>query len=296
MKVLSFGSINIDYVYHLDEFVMKGETLPCKRFERYLGGKGANQSIAIAIAGVKEVYHAGKIGKGDAWLAEEIKDYGVDTSLIKMEDAPSGHAIIQMNKHGENCIVTFGGANKMMTEEYIQKAFSNFGKGDFLLIQNELNMTERIMEVGHKRGLKIFINASPVDKHIVDYPLHLIDYVIANEVEGEALAGGVKNDDILHAMRKHLPNAVLIVTLGEEGAICLDKNDKMIKVPAVKVVPVATTSAGDTFAGYFIASTYRGQSVEDSIRLACKAAALCVTREGTTVSIPRIDEVESWKP
>jgi ribokinase len=296
MKVLSFGSINIDYVYHLDEFVKKGETLPCKRFERYLGGKGANQSIAIAIAGVKEVYHAGKIGKADAWLADDIKGYGVNTSMIKMEDGPSGHAIIQMNQHGENCIVTFGGANQTMTEEYIRDTFSRFKRGDFMLIQNELNLTEKIIEEGHKRGFKIFINASPVDKKMADYPLDLIDYVIANEVEAEALADGKTGDDVLDIVRPKFPNAVIIVTLGADGAICSDTDGKRYKIPAPKVKVVATTSAGDTFAGYLVSSLYKGKSVEESLRLACKAAALCVTREGTTNSIPRADEVDSWNP
>jgi len=222
--------------------------------------------------------------------------YGVDTSMMKMEDAPSGHAIIQMNKHGENCIVTFGGANQMMTEDYVDDTISRFSRGDIMLIQNELNMTERIIEEGHKRGLRIFINASPVDAKMPKYPLHLIDYVIANEVEAEALADGRTGDDVLDIVRPKFPNAAIIITLGGDGAICSDTDGKRYKIPAPKVKVVATTSAGDTFAGYFVASIYNGKSVEESLRLACKAAALCVTREGTTNSIPRADEVDSWTP
>jgi len=296
MKILSFGSINIDYVYHVDEFVKKGETLPCKKLERYLGGKGANQSIAISIAGARNVFHAGKIGAVDSWLADEIARYDVDTSLIKQEDGPSGHAIIQMDSSGDNSIITFGGANRMITQADIEQAFSGFAEGDFLLIQNELNCTASLIEEGHRRGLRIFINASPIDKKISGYRLDYIDYVIANEVEAEMLTNGSIADDVLKSMRVKFPNASIVVTLGSEGAICLDRSNKEYKIPAPKVTAVATTSAGDTFAGYFVASIAENKAIDETLKLACKAAALCVTRPGTTNSIPRLDEVDAWTP
>jgi len=295
MKILSFGSINIDYIYHVDEFVKKGETLPCKKLEKILGGKGVNQAIAISFAGSDNVYLVGKIGLQDSWLINDIEKYGVNTSMIKKEDAPSGHAIIQMNKDGDNSIITFGGANKMITRADIENIFSYFGNGDFLIIQNELNLTDEIIEAGHKRGMKIFINASPIDDKIHNYPLQYIDYVIANDVEAEMLTNEFNLKDILKGMRSKFPKALIVITLGSEGVICLDRNDKEYKISSPKVVPVATTSAGDTFAGYFVASVAANRMIEESLKLACKAAALCVARPGTTNSIPRIDEVNSWK-
>ncbi len=60
MKILGYGGINTDFVYHVDRFVSEGESMPCKSLESILGGKGCNQSIAVALAGQKEVYHAGE--------------------------------------------------------------------------------------------------------------------------------------------------------------------------------------------------------------------------------------------
>jgi ribokinase len=295
MKVLSFGSINVDCVYHLDDFVKRGETLPCKRLEKLLGGKGANQSIAVALAGGK-VMHAGKVSSDDQWLIDDMKGYGVDASLVKTEDGPSGHAIIQMDNTGDNSIITFGGTNQTIDEAQIEEAFSHAEDGDLLLIQNELNVTGRLIEEGHKRGMKMFMNTSPINEAILGYPLDLIDYVIANEVEAEALSGEADVEKVLDAMRPRFPNSTIVVTLGRDGAICLDSSNEKYVIPVPDVPRVATTSAGDTFMGYFLASIAQDKSVKDALELACKASSLCVTRPGTTNSIPCAQDVADWDP
>ena len=295
MKILSFGGINIDYVYHLDRFVREGESIPCDRLELILGGKGCNQSIAVAHNGL-EVFHAGKVGTKDLWLLDDMIGYHVDVSLVKKVDAPSGHAIIQMDKHGKNSIILYGGANHMLTEEEVKEAFSGFGKGDFLLTQNELNMTDKIIEQGHRRGMEIFINATPINDKIHKCHLEYVDHVIVNEVEGELLTGETELKKILRGMRVKCPQATVVITLGSAGLLALDRDDNEHQIPAPKVKVAATTSAGDTFTGYFTAGLATNQSVRGSLELACKAAALCVTRKGTTNSIPRIDEVNSWRP
>jgi ribokinase len=296
MKVLSFSSINIDYVYHLNDFVKEGETLPCNNLDMLLGGKGANQSIAAKIAGVENIYHFGKVGQNDKWLIDDMKKFGVESSLIKTVDGPSGHAIIQMNSEGHNSIITFAGANHMVTKEDIDETFEKFDKGDLLLIQNELNMTEEIINKGHEKGMKIFINTSPINKEMLDLPLDKIDYVVANEVEAEMLIGDGNPDNFLSGMRKKFPNAVIVVTLGSEGCQCIDLDGNTFKIPAHKVKVVATTSAGDTFMGYLLSAIAKGESIEDALKLSTKASALCVTRAGTTNSIPTYDEVVGWDP
>jgi len=296
MKVLSFSSINIDYVYHLNDFVKEGETLPCEKLDILLGGKGANQSIASKIAGVDEIYHMGKVGKNDSWLIDDLKKFKVDTSLIKTVDTPSGHAIIQMNSKGKNSIITFSGANHQIKEDDIEKTFSKFDEGDFLLIQNELNLTEEIINKGHEKGMKIFINTSPINEEMMKLPLDKIDYVVANEVEAEMLTGDGNPDNFLTGMRKKFPNAVVVVTIGPEGSLCLDLDGKVYKTPTPDVEVVATTSAGDTFMGFFLSSMAKGKPMEETLELCNKASALCITRKGTTNSIPTIDEVINWVP
>jgi len=100
MRDLNFGSLNIDYVYEVEDFVRPGETIQCKRYNTFCGGKGLNQSIALANAGAT-LYHAGKIGPDGIILKERLASAGVKTSFIKVTNEPTGHAIIEIWKFGD---------------------------------------------------------------------------------------------------------------------------------------------------------------------------------------------------
>ena len=120
MKIINFGSINIDHVYGVEHFVRPGETLESESYALFSGGKGANQSIALARAGA-EVIHAGKVGADGAWLKTKLQESGVDVSLVEMVDLPTGHAVIQVNSEGENAIIIHGGANRSVSKANIKK-------------------------------------------------------------------------------------------------------------------------------------------------------------------------------
>lgn len=99
MKVLNFGSLNIDYTYRVDHIVAPGETISSKNLEIFPGGKGLNQSIALAKAGA-EVYHAGQIGKDGLFLKKICEENGVCVSYIRETDTNTGNAIIQVADSG----------------------------------------------------------------------------------------------------------------------------------------------------------------------------------------------------
>lgn len=135
MRVLSFGSLNIDYVYEVPRFVGGGETLPALSLRRFSGGKGLNQSVALARAGL-EVRHAGAVGRDGLFLLEELRAAGADTRYVEvLEDVSTGHAVIQRTPAGENCILLYGGANRRITREHIDRVLSDFGPGDALVLQ-----------------------------------------------------------------------------------------------------------------------------------------------------------------
>ncbi|MBW2061986.1 MAG: ribokinase [Deltaproteobacteria bacterium] len=293
MKILNFGSLNIDHVYMVEHFVRPGETLNSKSFQQFCGGKGLNQSVALAHAGAA-VYHAGVIGQDGLWLKRFLERHGAKTSLIEVIDEPSGHAIIQVNQEGENSIILYGGANKKITDAYIEKVLTQFTSGDYLLLQNEINAVPEIIARAASRGLKIAFNPAPMDRRVLDYPLNLVSCFILNEIEGGELTGEQEAEMILASMREQYPEATTILTLGEQGVL-LENSREKIRVPAEKIVPVDTTAAGDTFIGYFIASMMKGQDMEYAIKTANKAAALCATRPGAADSIPNLDEVENME-
>ena len=165
MKVLCFGSLNIDYTYKVDHFVKKGETLSSGSLQVFSGGKGLNQSIALARAGA-ETYHAGSIGEDGRFLLEQLQDAGVDTRYVTvLETVRTGNAIIQNDKEGDNCILLYGGANQAVTTNQADAVLEHFRKGDFLVLQNEINELAYIMERAHERGMKIVLNPSPMDEN-----------------------------------------------------------------------------------------------------------------------------------
>ncbi len=272
MKVLNFGSLNIDLVYRVHDFVRPGETIPALSFARFAGGKGLNQSIALARAGAM-VIHAGVVGAEGGFLLDAMRESGVDCSAVTVDrEVPGGHAVIQIADSGENSIVLYPGANHRITPELIASAMDHAEPGDILLLQNEISSIPAIMRAAAERQMRIFINPAPMTPAVAEYPLELVDTLIVNETEAEALA------------ECRLPAGVNVLkTLGARGAVYNDT----IRVPAQRVDQVVdTTAAGDTFIGFFIAELLRGSDVRDAMSTASAASAWCIRHPGAAASIP----------
>ncbi|MFK7948992.1 MAG: ribokinase [Saprospiraceae bacterium] len=286
MKILNFGSINIDYVYSLSHFVQPGETISSKSFQTFIGGKGCNQSVAIAKSGV-EVFHAGNISESGLFIKKQLDDWNVNTQFINIVKEATGHAIIQVNDEGENSIIIHGGANQTISEIQIDETLAHFEKGDFLILQNEINNIDSIIAKAKEKEMQIFFNPAPMTNDVHNYPLELVDFFIVNETEGQQLTGETNVKSVINKMKSTYPNAAIIMTLGEKGVIYV-KNEEWIEKPTFEVEVVDTTAAGDTFIGYFVASLKRGKLVESALQIANRAASLTVTQKGGAISIPTI--------
>lgn len=291
MKLLNLGSLNFDKVYDLHHFVTAGETMLADGFAEFLGGKGLNQSLALARAGA-DVTHVGAIGPDGKPFLEILTRNGVDVRKIKQVETVSGHAIIQ-SACGQNCIVVYGGANQCVDCEYIDDILSTFETGDLLLLQNETSNVGYAIAEAKRKGMLVAFNASPITQQMLEYPLEKVDYFLINEVEGKQLAATESNDYmvILEQLVRKFPHAAIVLTLGSDGAIYRDAN-QMTYNPSYKVSVVDTTAAGDTFTGFFLASIAQGRSVEVALRYASAAGALAVSKKGAANSIPKMDEVQ----
>lgn len=298
MKVLCFGSLNIDYTYKVPHFVKKGETLASERLQVFGGGKGLNQSVALAKAGT-EVYHAGSIGQDGMFLLDMLKDAGANTDFVKILDTVrTGNAIIQNDKSGDNCIILYGGANQAITREQVDEVMSHFESGDYLVLQNEINELGYIVEKAHEKGMVIVLNPSPMNEKILALPLDVINYFILNEVEAAQILGkedkGEESwEQIADDLLKKFPQAAIVLTMGSEGSVF--KNQKETVCQSIyKVQAVDTTAAGDTFSGYFIGGILGGLSAKEAMDQASKASAIAVTRKGAAPSIPLLAEVQNY--
>jgi len=291
IRVCNFGSINVDHVYAVDHFVRPGETLNSTSYRMFAGGKGYNQSVALARSGVR-VWHAGRIGDDHAWLIDHMQHCGVDTSGIKRSQTPTGHAVIQVVPSGENAIFLNGGANLEITPAAAEEVITRFSPGDYLLIQNEISSISEIIALGHSRNMTVVFNPAPMDETVLSYPLDLVDIFIVNAIEGEQLSQQKKPQDIIACMKNMFPRAATVLTLGENGAIYADSR-QFIREAAYRVSPVDTTAAGDTFIGFFLGSLMQGKPFRNALARASKAAALCITRPGAADSIPSLEEVKT---
>lgn len=292
MKILCFGSLNIDYTYSVDHFVKRGETLSSGELKIFSGGKGLNQSVALSRAGAR-VYHAGAIGEEGVFLLDELKNSGVDTSFVKIKkDIRTGHAIIQNSSDGDNCILLFGGANRSITEDEADEVLSAFQKGDMIVLQNEISCLEHIIKKAKEREMSIVLNPSPIDDALLSTDLGAADILMLNEVE----AGSILGKDVIDgtegakALSKKFPDTAIVLTMGKNGSYYCDGKEAFHQ-DIFPVKAVDTTAAGDTFTGYFLAGISEGLPVKKAMELASKASSITVTRKGASPSIPKRDEV-----
>lgn len=294
MKIVNFGSCNIDYVYSLDHIVGIGETETSYRLELFPGGKGLNQSIAISRAGAS-VFHAGCIGEDGDMLLDVLNGSGVDISFIERVDEKNGHAVIQVSKSGENSIFLYPGSNHMVSKEYTDRVLEKFSEGDILLLQNEISNVEYIIKAAYKKGMRVILNPSPCNEEITGIDLSMLYCLILNEVEAEQITGLKEPEAALEYFGSKYPGLKIMLTLGSRGCIYKD-GETEIRQSSFDVVPVDTTAAGDTFTGYFIAGLARGEAFEKILLTASAAAGISVTVKGAAPSVPLASEVERKLP
>ena len=291
MKLLDFGSLNIDHTYQLPHLVRPGETLASDSYHKSEGGKGFNQAVALAKAG-QEVYLAGAIGQDGLFLRDYLQELGVHTEYLCVLDAPTGHAMIQLDTEGQNCIILFGGTNGMITEAMIDEVLADFGAGDYLLLQNEISHVDSILRAAHAKGMHIILNPSPMSPELLTWPLELVEWFILNEIEGADITGKTQPEEMLDELLRRYPACHVVLTLGERGSVYADAAQR-IDQSIVTAHTVDTTAAGDTFTGYFIHALLQGEAIQQALKTAACASAITVSRPGAGRSIPAAEEVQA---
>lgn len=291
MKLLDFGSLNIDHTYQLPHLVRPGETLASDSYHKSEGGKGFNQAVALAKAG-QEVYLAGAIGQDGLFLRDYLQELGVHTEHLCVLDVPTGHAMIQLDTEGQNCIILFGGTNGMITEAMIDEVLADFGAGDYLLLQNEISHVDSIICAAHAKGMHIILNPSPMSPELLTWPLELVEWFILNEIEGADITGKTQPEEMLDELLRRYPACHVVLTLGERGSVYADATQR-IDQSIVPAHTVDTTAAGDTFTGYFIHALLQGEAIQQALKTAACASAITVSRPGAGRSIPAAEEVQA---
>lgn len=286
MSILNFGSTNIDIVFTVDHIVLPGETIPSTSLVRSTGGKGANQSVAVAQAGDHEIFHAGKIGPDGLWIKEKLQSKGVRTDYLMTGDLETGQALIQVASNGENAIVLYAGSNKDLKEEEIDEVFSHFHSGDWLMLQNEINNLAYIIQKAKEKGMHICFNPAPFEPSVLTLPLDAVALFILNEVEAAGLSQERELSKAMDVLTKTYPHADIIITMGKNGVRYGRHDGTRLSFGIWNVPVVDTTAAGDTFIGCYVANIAKGFSVFEALRNASAASSITVMRSGAMDSIP----------
>ena len=294
-KLVNLGSLCIDHVYRVPTITGPGETVSSSTHEVFPGGKGLNQSIAAARAGI-DVVHVGCVGDDGTWLKETLAAEGVDVTGLRIGDGSSGHAVIQVNEAGENAIVIYGGTNRSLDRNAIEDAVARVAAEDWLMLQNEINDLDLVLGLAGERGCQVALNVAPVDGREAGYDLSCVRLLIVNEIEASALAGvdAVDGDwsGVMAALGARAPRADIVLTLGSDGLVYTEAG-RLATLPAYAVTAVDETAAGDAFIGFLMGSLIRGESMHDALRVGSAAGALAVTRAGAASSLPALEEVRS---
>lgn len=290
MKVMFYGSMNIDHTYRVDHIAIPGETQPAVSLSVGAGGKGANQCAAFAKALGEErpqLFFAGKCGEDGRFIKDLLSELGADVSHVASCEH-TGSAVIQLDRNGQNSIIIYGGGNTQIEKDEIVSALTELSEGDILCLNAEINALDFIMEQALEKGLRIVFNPSPITPQLRELPLGRCMLLVLNEIEGRVMAElpeGASYEEILEALRAKYPESMIVLTMGSEGSYFAFRETKL-RCPVKDTEVVDTTCAGDTFLGYFLAGLIEGKAPADCLKLATAASSMTVSRPGAMLSVP----------
>ena len=289
-RVAVVGSINMDLVVSTERLPNAGETILGLEFQRFGGGKGANQALAAAKMGAS-VTLIGKVGTDEAGraLVGDLLRAGVEIGRIGRADGPTGTAIITVDAHGTNTIVVAPAANALLTPDDVAAASEVIAGSDALLMQLEVPLATVVAAAALAKaaGVAVFVNPSPVQP-LPDELLDGLAYLVVNETELAALTEGT--GDPARLLSKGVQRIVL--TLGERGARLIAA-DASTEVSPFRVPSIDSTAAGDAFLGA-LAATLSERGVAAALETASAAGALATTKMGAQPSLPTREEVEAF--
>ena len=299
-SILVIGSLNTDLIIDVDTLPLIGETVLGDNLVYAQGGKGANQAFAAARAG-GNVVMLGSVGADDFGKMQRanLEAAGVDVSKIHIcDNSPTGTAVINVDKNGNNTIIVVPGANKSCTVDYLKKNSKAFQSGDFIMIQMEIpwESISYALSKGHELGKTVIFDPAPISEPLPDDFYPLIDYITPNEVELMKLVGvtvtSVKEAELgaKALLDKGVKNVV--VTMGETGALYVTNTSSQL-FPAKKVSAVDTTAAGDCFNAAFVVALAEDMDVCKAIEFANAASSISVSVKGAQPSIPTRAQIES---
>ncbi len=289
--IVTFGSINVDLIYLVNEIPQAGQTVLARGSRTEAGGKGANQALAAARDGANVVMTGAVGNDAMAPIALQNLEREVDISRVVRSNEPTGSAAIMIDADGRNMIAVAAGANLAAQSDGVEDELLRNVSYVLMQMENDAGQIENLIRRVSNHPAKSILNLAPAYRLDRDL-LSLVDIVIVNEDEAEALSGWLGCESTARSLSESLDTGVLR-TMGGEGAEAFIDGES-VRVPALRVDAVDTTAAGDCFVGVLASALDRGLSLDAAMRRAAKAAAIACSRPGSQSSIPYNAETDSW--
>lgn len=298
-RILIVSSANMDFVQRMVKLPGAGETVIEENTYGYIpGGKGANSAVTIARLGGDSVFctRIGRDDNGDR-LLKLYNEEGIDTRFIARDrEMPTGLASILVEEDGTNRIIVYPGAGSLMTEDDVEEAFNCYPDGVFVQLEAPDEAVIAAARFARERDIPLFVDAGPVREGFDIGALEKAEIVSPNETECYALTG-IMPDSVENCLRAAIRIASMIETsyvvlkLGRRGSFVYDGKYYHI-IPSHKVQAIDTTAAGDVFTASLAYAYLQRGDILEAARFATLAAAISVTREGASSSVPTLKEVK----
>ena len=281
----------IDRVVRVRALPRAGETVAAVSTATFAGGKGANQAAAAALCGAR-VRMLGRGGADSRFIVQALREAGVKTWSISLEDECAGAATVMVAENGENAIVIAPEANTRISIKDIERFLEGARQGEIVLFQNECSCLHEGIAAAAARGLRVWLNAAPADARLGALKYEKLTGLVVNETEAEALTGERETGRALELLAARMPGGTVIVTLGAGGAIAATGRARYAH-RGFAVDAVDTVGCGDAFVGAYLSGVFAGLDVPRALARGNAAGALAAMREGAIPSLPLRAEVEA---
>lgn len=290
-KLVVVGSITMDYTARVHKLPDPGENSAAYAYQKSGGGKGANQAMAAAIF-TQDIAIIGAVGQdvnGDA-LVTSMKDKGIDVSGVIRVDQSTGINLINVSDTGKNTIVSYAGANALLSVEHVENNKSVIQEAELLVVQLESPMPAivRAIELAYEAKVPVLLNPSPAQSLDPEI-LKMVNYITPNERELLKLTNSIEQSK---GAAKLFAFGVqhVIVTLGDRGSV-LKMEGKDARIESFKVKVLDTTAAGDAFSGALAAQLVLKKDILEAMKVANATGALTTTKLGAHAALPTIEDI-----
>jgi len=285
------GSMMIDRVVRVRALPRAGETVAAVSSATFAGGKGANQAAAAAKCGAR-VRMLGRGGAESRFIVEALREAGVVTWSITLDEPTPGAATVMVAESGEIAIVIAPEANTRIELADIERFLRRAKQGDIVLFQNECSCLHEGIAAAALRGLRVWLNAAPADQSLRALRYEKLAGLVVNETEAELLTGERDPARAIELLAAWMPGGTVIVTLGPAGAIAASGKVRFAH-RGFAVHAVDTVGCGDALVGGYLSAIASGRDIGAALGRGNAAGALAAMQEGAMPSLPSRAEVEA---